>query len=295
MRSKQGLLTRRQAIGSMAAFTAGMLLRPTRVFGLEPSQKSIKFALIGDWGSGDKEEGSLVRRLLETHKGSPVDFVVTAGDNIYPNGSGRYFASRFETPFADMINQRVNFYAVLGNHDVREGRQDQCCYPGFNMGGKSYYSVKKGDGLAEFFMLDSNDFNREQADWLDRALAGSSSRWKIAVFHHPIYSSGKWHGSDMKLRKELEPILNKYKVQLGFSGHDHIYERVMPQNGVTYFVSGNSGKVRRGDVRKNSGITAASFDTDNSFMIVEIDDKKTSFQSVCESGEVVDRGEISAG
>ena len=295
MCSKKGLVTRRQAIGSMAAFTAGVLLRPTRVFGLQPAEQSVKFAVIGDWGSGNGEESAIVRRLLETHKCSPLDFVVTAGDNIYPNGSGRYFGSRFETPFADFIRQRVNFYTVLGNHDVKEGRGDQCNYPMFNMGGKSYYSIQKGDSLAEFFMLDSNDFSREQADWLDRALASSTAHWKIAVFHHPVYSSGKWHGSDLTLRSQLEPILKKYGVRLGFSGHDHIYERVLPQNGVHYFVTGSGGKVRRGDVRHNSGFTAASFDRDNSFMVVEIDDKKTSFQSICESGEVVDQGEITAG
>ncbi|HYL97897.1 MAG TPA: metallophosphoesterase, partial [Blastocatellia bacterium] len=284
-----------QVLTTMAAAAAGALIRPIRILARDHTPQSIKFAVIGDWGSGDREETSVVRQLMGIHTRSPLDFVVTAGDNIYPNGSGRYFPSRFETPFAELIRQRVNFYTVLGNHDVKEGRQDQSEYPDFNMGGSQYYSFKKGDGLAEFFMLDSNDFSREQADWLDRALAASSSPWKIAVFHHPIYSSGKWHGSDLKLRKDLEPILNKYSVPLAFSGHDHIYERVLPQNGVTYFVTGNSGKVRRNDVRRDSGITAASFDKDNSFMILEIDRKKTRYTCVCQNGETVDEGEINAG
>lgn len=284
--------TRRQVLTTIAAAAAGTVFRPVRLFASQQSKSSIRFAVIGDWGSGNKEQSLMTKRILDTNQASPFDFVVTVGDNIYPNGSGRYFSSRFEEPYADLIRRKVNFYTVLGNHDVKEGRQDQCSYPLFNMGGKTYYSLKKGDGLMEFFMLDSTDFSREQAAWLESALSASTAFWKIAVFHHPIYSSGKQHGSNLKLRRDLEPILTKYNVALGLSGHDHIYERTAPQKNVSYFVTGSAGKVRVNDIRKDTGFSAAGFDRDNSFMVFEIDSKGARFQSISTSGETVDQGTV---
>jgi 3',5'-cyclic AMP phosphodiesterase CpdA len=228
--------------------------------------------------------------MLNAHQRSPFDFVIAAGDNIYPNGSGRYFGKHFEAPFAGLLKERVSFHAVLGNHDVEAGRQDQCQYPLFNMSGACYYTLKRGDGLSEFFMLDSTDFDQRQAAWLENSLQDSKAKWKIAVFHHPIYSSGKTHGSNMGLRKQLEPLFARYAVNLALSGHDHIYERTKPQQGVQYFVSGAGGKVRRGNIERGSGLSAAAFDNDNHFMVFEIEDSQTRFQAISETGAVVDSG-----
>ena len=63
-----------------------------------------------------------------------------------------------------------------------------------------------------------------------------------------------------------------------------------PQRGVQYFVSGAAGKVRRGDVNRGSGLSAASFDDDNHFMVFEIGDNEASFQAISETGLVVDKG-----
>jgi len=228
--------------------------------------------------------------MVQNHKRTPLDFVIAAGDNIYPNGSGRYFAKHFEQPFAPLISDRVNFYAVLGNHDVEDGRQDQLQYQLFNMRGKNYYSIKQGDGLVELFMLDSTFFDNAQHAWVEQALAASNARWKVAVFHHPIYSSGDRHGSNPGLKSKLEPLFTKYKVNAVFSGHDHIYERTKPQNGIQYFVTGAGGKTRRGGVDLKSPIRQASYDEDNHFMVVEIQPQHIVFQAVSETGRVVDSG-----
>jgi 3',5'-cyclic AMP phosphodiesterase CpdA len=233
--------------------------------------------------------------MLAAFKSASFDFVVTAGDNIYPNGSGRYFDKHFEQPFAVFLKERVSFHAVLGNHDVESGRQDQCRYPLFNMGGQRYYTINRGTGLAQFFMLDSTDFDASQAGWLEDALRRSLARWKIAVFHHPLYSSAKKHGSALGLRKQLEQILIRYRVNLVFSGHDHVYERVKPQQGIQYFVTGGGGKVRRGDIDRKSDITAASFDDDNHFMVIEVRDTRLDFAAISETGRVVDNGELRLG
>lgn len=289
--SKSKVITRRQAIVSIATISAGTLIHPTSIF-CAPSKDRVRFAVIGDWGTGEQDQFSTAKQMFAHHRRAPFDFVLTAGDNIYPNGSGRLFGRNFEQPFADLIKDRISFYAALGNHDVYEGRQDQCLYPLFNMRGQSYYRLAKGDGLAEFFMIDSTDFDSAQAAWLESSLRASTAKWKIAIFHHPIYSSGKRHGSDTGLRKKLEPLFTRYGVRAAFSGHDHIYERTKSQQGVHYFVTGAGGKLRRGNIDQGSSIREASFDEDNHFMLIEIDDRQVSFQAISETGTVVDSGSL---
>ena len=286
---KQNKITRRQAIFSMATISAGAFIKPPSIF-CSPVDSKVRFALIGDWGTGDQNQFGIARQMLASHQRAAFDFVISAGDNVYPNGNGKYFGRHFEQPFATLLKDRVKFYAVLGNHDVDEGRQDQCQYPLFNMGGQNYYKIERGNGLVEFFMLDSTDFGATQANWLESSLRDSKAKWKIAVFHHPIYSSGKQHGSAIALRKRLEPLFTRYRVNLALSGHDHIYERTKPQQGIQYFVSGAGGKVRRGDVDRGSGLSAASFDDDNHFMVIELDDNQVSFEAISETGVVVDNG-----
>ncbi|HSB12254.1 MAG TPA: metallophosphoesterase [Blastocatellia bacterium] len=286
---KPNKITRREAILSIATISAGAFLKPSSIF-CSPVKDKLRFAVIGDWGTGDRDQVGTARQMFLSHQRSPFDFVISAGDNVYPNGSGRYFDKHFERPFADLLKDRIKFYAVLGNHDVDAGRQDQCQYPLFNMGGSCYYKLERGGGLAEFFMLDSTDFGRTQATWLESSLRDSKAKWKIAVFHHPIYSSGKRHGSSMGLRKELEPLFTRYGVNVALSGHDHIYERTQPQQGIQYFVTGAGGKVRRGDVDQRSSIKAASFDEDNHYMVIEIEDSQASFQAISSTGAVIDSG-----
>jgi hypothetical protein len=115
--------------------------------------------------------------------------------------------------------------------------------------------------------------------------------WKIAYFHHPLYSDGRRHGSEVELRVRLEPLFLKYGVNVVYSGHDHIYERIAPQKGIYYFVCGAGGELRLGDL-KRSEMTAAGFDQDRSFMLNEIDGDRLFFQVVSRVGQTVDRGVI---
>jgi 3',5'-cyclic AMP phosphodiesterase CpdA len=283
-------ISRRQAIQSLASFAGAAFIGPSSPLSAEPIKDSIRFAVIGDWGTGGHDAQGIASQMAQTHRRKPLDFVIAAGDNIYPNGSGRYFAKHFEQPFAPLISDRVNFYAVLGNHDVEEGRQDQLQFQLFNMRGRNYYTIKEGDGLVELFMLDSTDFDNAQHAWADQALSASNARWKVAVFHHPIYSSGNKHGSSLGLRSKLEPLFTKYKVNAVFSGHDHIYERTKPQQGIQYFVTGAGGQNRRGDVNLKSPIRQVSYDEDNHFMVIDIKPQQIVFQAVSEAGRVIDSG-----
>ena len=215
----------------------------------------------------------------------PFTFAIMMGDNLYGSERPQDYARKFELPYKPLLDAKVEFYASLGNHDD----PNQRLYKPFNMNGERFYTFKKGN--VRFFALDSNYFDREQAAWLEKALAESTEDWKICFFHHPLYSSGARHGSQVDIRTLLEPIFVRYGVNVVFSGHDHVYERIKPQKGIYYFVSGAAGKLRRGNLEK-SPLTAAGFDQDQSFMLVEIAGDTMWFQAVSRAGMTVDLGAI---
>jgi len=249
---------------------------------------TFRFAVLGDMGTGKKEQFAIAEQVTRYHDERPFDTVLMLGDNIYSSGKASDIAAKFELPYAALLQRGVKFYAVLGNHDVRKGRSVQINYGNFNMGGRTYYSFTKADGLIEFFALDSTSFNGEQMLWLEGALAASRARWKIPFFHHPLYSSGKTHGSDEKLRAKLEPLFVKHGVAVVLSGHDHFYERTKPQQGVLYLVCGASGELRRGNLNRRSPLFEAGNDDVNSFLFVEASKSRLSFWAVDAAGNLLD-------
>ncbi|MDQ3012778.1 MAG: metallophosphoesterase [Acidobacteriota bacterium] len=250
----------------------------------------VPFVAFGDMGTGESNQLSVAAGMAAYHDKHPFDTVLMLGDNIYPDGNPALFKDKFERPYAELLKRGVRFYAALGNHDVRRGREAEMNYPNFNMNGKAYYSFVKGDALIEFFALDSTDYDRKQARWLDGALAASKAQWKVAYFHHPLYSSGITHGSDVKLRAQLEPLFVKYGVAMVLSGHDHAYERTKPQRGVQYFVSGAGGQLRKGDLDRRTSFFGVGNDTVNSFMYFEASPDKISFAAMDPAGNTLDSG-----
>jgi 3',5'-cyclic AMP phosphodiesterase CpdA len=246
---------------------------------------SVKFAAFGDNGTGDPPEYEVADQLERWHRRFPFDMVIMLGDNMYGSQRPSDFVQKFERPYKPLLDAGVRFYASLGNHD----KTSNDSYALFNMGGQRYYTYARTN--VRFFVLDSNYLDPEQLVWIENALRGAQEAWKIAYFHHPLYSDGGRHGSEVELRVRLEPIFIKYGVNVVYSGHDHIYERVKPQKGIYYFVSGAGGELRQGDL-KRSGMTAAGFDQDRSFMLNEVTGDDLYFQVVSRTGQTVDQGAI---
>ena len=255
-------------------------------------QEVFRFVAFGDSGTGESGQYAVAKAMLAHHDEHRFDTALMLGDNIYPNGDPALFKEKFEKPYDKLLERGVLFHAALGNHDVQRGREAQLKYRHFNMNGKAYYSFVKGGGIIEFFALDSTQITREQITWLEGALLASKALWKIAYFHHPVYSSAGTHGSDMKLRAVFEPLFVKFGVAAVLSGHDHTYERTKPQKGVTYFVSGVGGKLRRGDLDRRSPIFEAGDDRVNSFMYFEVTPEKLSFWAIDVLGETLDKGSL---
>ena len=247
-------------------------------------KSSVRFAVIGDNGTGDPPEFQIAQEMETYRKIVGFDFVVMMGDNIYGGHKPKDFERKFEEPYKPLLDAGVKFYACLGNHDV----SNEVLYKPFNMNGQHYYSFKKGD--VQFFVLDSNYMDSKQLDWIEQQLSGSNAKWKIAYFHHPLYSDGRFHGPDLDLRKQLMPIFEKYGVNVVLSGHEHVYERFKPEEGIYFFLVGNSGELRYHNLRQGSSIMASGFDTDRTFMLVEISGDKLYFQTIAGAGQTVDSG-----
>jgi len=247
---------------------------------------SVRFAVIGDTGSGTEKQRDVGTMMAQYRAVYPFEFVLMMGDNLYGGEAPKDFEKKFSGPYKALLDNNVKFYASLGNHD----QALQVNYANFNMNGKEYYRFKKGN--VAFYALNSNYMDKKQVEWLQSELAKDNSDWKVCFFHHPPYSSAKAHGSDPQLREVVEPIFIKYGVNVVLTGHDHVYERIKPQKGIYYFVSGGGGKLREGDVKDTSTLTEKSYDHDLHFMLFEVSGDQMYFQAISRTGETIDSGVI---
>jgi Calcineurin-like phosphoesterase len=248
--------------------------------------KSVRFAIIGDSGTGDQGQYQVAKELEAYRQAAGFNGVLMLGDNIYGAHDPRDFAQKFELPYKPLLDAGVKFYASLGNHDDPNIER---LYKPFNMNGERYYTFKNGD--VQFYALDSNYMDPQQLQWFEQNLRNSSAKWKICFFHHPLYNDGKSHGPDLDLRSQLTPLFKLYGVNVVFSGHEHAYERIKPEDNVYYFILGSSGKLVHDDFHR-SELMITSYDRDRAFMLVEIVGDSLYFQTVTSSGQTVDSGEI---
>ena len=245
---------------------------------------SVRFLVLGDAGTGDKSQHEVARQIVNYRTRFPFTFAIMLGDNLYGKERPQDFANKFEKPYKHLIDAGVEFHAALGNHDDPNQRY----YKPFNLGGARYRTFKRDN--VRFFILDSNYLDPEQVKWLTKELESSGSDWKIAYFHHPLYTTAR-RGPEVELRAILEPIFVKHGVDVVFTGHEHIYERFKPQKGIHHFTVGGAAKLRKGDTRAAS-IIAARHDVDRSFLLVEIAGDSMFYQAVTRKGKVVDQGSV---
>jgi Calcineurin-like phosphoesterase len=255
---------------------------------------SLRFAVMGDTGRGDRAQYDTANEMARWRETFDFSFVLMLGDNIYAAGTPDNYAARFERPYKALIDAGVMFYAALGNHDP----PGQWNYPLFHMNGNRYYSFTKKDGALpiaaeqiHFFALDTVNLDNDQVLWLRRELARSRADWKICFYHHPLYTSGRYRTAAFRLRTQLESIFLQYGVDVGLSGHEHFYERIVLRGGVQYFTSGAGGALRRNDISP-SPVTAAGFDADTHFMLMEISGDTLYFQTISRTGQTVDSGAL---
>ena len=278
----------REIAPARTAFQAPAAAQGALPLTLPNKEDALKFGVMGDFGTGKPEQYQLGEQMARVRSQFPFELMITVGDNLYGGSKPADFVKKFEAPYKALLSGGVKFYASLGNHDSRQ----QSAYALFNMDGKTHYTFKAPKQDVRFFALESSYLDPTQLQWLERELQSSREDWKIPYFHHPLYSSGDRHGSDLTKRRVLEPLFQKYGVSVVFSGHDHVYERVKPQNGIVYFVVGSSGQLRKGNLDRNTGFTAVANATEQAFLVAEISGDQLHFNAVSRTGKVIDSGVI---
>jgi len=252
----------------------------------------IRFAVIGDYGSGIKGEEDVANLV----KSMAPDFIITTGDNNYPDGSaetidnhiGQYY-SNFISPYKGEYGEGANinrFFPSLGNHDWNTDNAapylDYFTLPG----NERYYDFTWGP--VHFFALDSDSREVDgvgkssiQAQWLKDRLAVCTSPWKIVYMHHPPYSSGRHGPIDWMQWPFLE-----WGASAVISGHDHTYERLII-NSFPYFINGLGGKSRY-SFPNPLPESQIRYNDDYGAMLVEATGSQITFQFINLAGDVID-------
>ena len=252
---------------------------------------SLHVLSVADTGSGNRHQMAVGQQMALVNRRQPVDLVLLAGDNVYPDGDPAKLDQAFVKPYQELLANKVPFFAVLGNHDIRtRNGEGQVAYPAFGMGGR-WYNLRRGP--VEFFLLDTNVNAawQHQLPWLKGALARSTAPWKVVVGHHPLYSAG-FYGDDRAGIARLTPLFKRYGVQLYINGHDHHYERTKPINGTTYLTVGGGGANLR-PVLPNEHTAYAT--SQYSFAGLNFEPKKLRLEGWNAEGQRIDQAVLSVG
>ena len=260
--------------------------------------------LIGDSGKKSVYQLQVLKSMQEYMLDKTLDFWLLLGDNAYTSGTQKQYNDSFFEPFQDFLKTHVP-WALNGNHDARRWAfYDIFECPtlgedgGVASGTEKFYSIEQGD--LHIVMIDSeeSDLSKDSAlvQWLEKDLKSNTKKWTIAAFHHPPYTDAG-HDSDNSMdshsrfsltsrlfliRENILPVLEKYDVDLVYSGHSHSYERSKllhkhygdsttfdeslhlvqdndyaycknikktPYAGTIYTVTGSSVKVHKGDLQ----------------------------------------------
>jgi len=259
-----------------------------------PEAASLKMVVFGDSGEGSPAQYALAARIAGE---DPLpDLVLIAGDVVYPSGADSDYDAKFFIPYRPLLSA-VPFYAALGNHDYDTA------------GGRAYFEVFSlpQNGPAGFPPEAAYEFERAgvqvvvhdsnrpvaaqlaHADPWHRDLAGRSATFRLAVLHHPPYSSGPAHLDPSRdaIRAVFPPLFTATGVDLALSGHDHLYERTRPIGGVVYVTTGAGGADLYPRAASNP-FTVAFANERHSYTVIEISGHVMHLRQIDEDGREVD-------
>ena len=230
----------------------------------------LRFMVIGDWGrQGHPGQRELACRMGQVAERSPVDFIISTGDNFYDTGVASVEDPHWQHSFEEIYKApglQVPWHSVLGNHDYDGNVQAQLDYTQrstrWHMPDRYYHFHQPiGEEEALFVFMDTSPFisnyflvepkpaimaqnSVRQLRWLEEVLASSQARWKIVIGHHPVYSSSPFHGNSPELIEVFEPLFETYKVDVYLCGHEHDLQLHQPEGHTHYLVSGAGSEIR---------------------------------------------------
>ena len=262
------------------------------------TEESVRFAVLGDNGSGGRNQMAIARQMALSYADQPYGVVLLAGDISYYGSIDDRWKEVFAEPYRPLIEAGVAWELAIGNHEIDEKKSDsaveeiQAQLRRFGKPG-TYYSTRYGP--VDVFVIDTSiplktgEGGVDQIKWLDTALASSEAPWKVALLHHPAYSSGE-RGSELRVREALQPLFAAHGVDVAFTGHDHHYERTKPQDGVVWIVSGAGCKLSRVG---QSDFTAHAEST-LQFMLADVVGDTMDLRAITTDGAVIDQVTLTA-
>ena len=245
-------------------------LFPHKLFAAYAPQGGLNFLILGDWGrNGEPDQTAVATQMGIAAQAVDVKFVIAVGDNFYEDGVASVTDPQWQSSFEKVYTApslQVPWWVALGNHDYHGNCDAQIEYgkvnPRWNMPARYFTRTEKidADNVVDFFFLDTmpmatfddsevkfhNNVKWEtlpkQMAWFESALKASTAPWKIVIGHHPVYSGGE-HGDTPYIVEHVLPLLEKYKVQVYFNGHDHDLQHLQA-GAVNLFCSGGGSRPR---------------------------------------------------
>jgi len=260
--------------GAQDAFDDGY--RGGTIKGLPRPKKALHFLVVGDWGRvGEYRQRQVAEQMGRAAHTLEAEFVISTGDNFYPNGVASVLDPLWEKSFEEVYTAyslQQEWYPVLGNHDYRGNPDAQLEYANVSRRWRMparYHRMerKASDGTKILLVfLDTSPFEmkyydddkepfrsniRKQSDdttrqkeWLMNTLRSSDARWKFVIGHHPLYSSGKRRDETQSVASSLLPLLESGGADAYFCGHEHHLEHDALNAGLHQFISGAGSEVR---------------------------------------------------
>lgn len=248
-------MIRRRFLSTLAL---GLAIGPRRGLAALAPVPAASIYVIGDWGTGGKLQRAVADGMRKriAQAGAPA-MILSVGDNIYTSGVTSARDPQWETKFASIYRGiTAPWWAILGNHDYRGDVDAQIEYskvnPQWHMPGRTWSTVLPVTsstslgitGIDTTPLLQKKDGWREQLQWLDDTLAASTATINIVAGHHPLRSYGHY-GDSAFLITHLKPLLDRHKVRLYTSGHDHDLQGIKhPSDVFGCLVSGAGGGIR---------------------------------------------------
>lgn len=230
-------------------------------FPLMAKGERVVVGAIGDFGVAALGASSAAIELSVANlvKRWDPDFIVTVGDNSYPDGAttaildqniGQFY-SEYIHPYAGAYGPgglTNRFFPALGNHEwPATASLAYFALPG----NERYYAYRAGP--VEFFIINSNPdpdgttSTSIQGRWLQTQMSNSTAPWKLVLLHHPPYSADRNGAGNPGFRWPFAAC----GATAVFSGHDHHYARIHT-NGIRYFINGLGGAAIAGFGSTNS-------------------------------------------
>jgi acid phosphatase len=265
--------TRRQFVRTLFVATQATVIGsmlPHNLFAADAKSGGLNFLVFGDWGrNGEKDQMDVAAQMAVAAKDIGAKFVISVGDNFYEDGVSSVDDPQWQTSFEKVYSApslQVPWYVALGNHDYHGNCDAQIAYgktgKRWTMPARYYTRTEPIDAgnSVEFFYLDTTPMANldagemkyhgnvasqdvpKQVAWFESALKSSVAPWKIVIAHHPVYSGGE-HGDTPYIIERILPLLEKYKVQAYFNGHDHDLQHLQA-GAVNLFCSGGGSKPR---------------------------------------------------